>query len=40
MVEESILEGDEDALKQAADKSEEAMNAVASEFQVPGLTGF
>ena len=40
MVEETILEAVQDALKQAAEKSEEAMNAVAAEFQVPGLTGF
>lgn len=40
LVEETILEALRDALKQAGEKSEAALEAVASEFQVPGLPGF
>lgn len=40
MVEETILEAVRDALKQASEKSEAAMQAVTSEFQVPGMPGF
>ena len=38
-VQETILEAVQDALKQAGAKSEEAMQAVTSEFQVPGMGG-
>lgn len=40
LVEETILEAIQDAMKQASAKSEEAMNEVASEFQMPGVPGF
>ena len=38
-VEETILEAVQDALKQASAKSEEAMQALTSEFQIPGMAG-
>jgi DNA-binding YbaB/EbfC family protein len=38
-VEETILEAVQDALKQAGEKSEAAMSAVTSEFQMPGMPG-
>ena len=38
-VEETILEAVVDALKQASEKSEAAMQALTSEFQVPGMPG-
>ncbi|MGC9452262.1 MAG: YbaB/EbfC family nucleoid-associated protein [Oceanipulchritudo sp.] len=37
LVEETILEAVRDALKQASGKSEEAMQAVTAEFQIPGM---
>ncbi len=37
-VEETILEAVQDALKEAGAKSESAMEAVSSEFQIPGMT--
>jgi len=40
LVEETILEAFRDALKDAGEKSEAALEAVAAEFQVPGLPGF
>lgn len=39
LVEETILEAVQDALKQATARSEEAMQALTSEFQVPGMAG-
>ena len=39
LVEETILEAVQDALKQASTRSEEAMQALTSEFQVPGMPG-
>lgn len=39
-VEETILEAVQNALKEASGKSEAAMEAVTSEFQVPGMPGF
>jgi DNA-binding YbaB/EbfC family protein len=39
MVEETLLEAVSDALKQAGEKSESAMAALTSEFQVPGMPG-
>jgi DNA-binding YbaB/EbfC family protein len=39
MVEETVLEAVSDALKQAGEKSESAMSALTSEFQVPGMPG-
>lgn len=36
-VEETIMEAVCDALKQASDKSESAMQALTAEFQVPGM---
>ena len=38
LVEETILEAVQDALKQANAKSEAAMQAVTSEFQIPGMS--
>ncbi|MEX0330490.1 MAG: YbaB/EbfC family nucleoid-associated protein [Puniceicoccaceae bacterium] len=38
-VEETILEAVQNALKEASSRSEEAMQAVTSEFQVPGMPG-
>ncbi len=38
-VEETILEAVSDALKQASEKSESAMQALTAEFQVPGMPG-
>lgn len=40
LVEETLLEAVQDALKQAAARSEAAIEAVTAEFQVPGLPGF
>lgn len=40
MVEETILEAVQEALKQASEKSEAAMQEVTDEFQVPGLPKF
>lgn len=40
LVEETILEAVQDALKQAGAKSEAAMEAITAEFQVPGLPQF
>jgi DNA-binding YbaB/EbfC family protein len=40
LVEETILEGVRDALKQAGAQSEAAIEAVTAEFQVPGLPKF
>jgi DNA-binding YbaB/EbfC family protein len=40
LVEETILEAVQDALKQAGAKSEAAMEAITAEFQVPGLPSF
>lgn len=37
LVEETILEAVRDALKQASEKSEAAMQSVTSEFQIPGM---
>ena len=37
VVEEALLEAVRDALKQAAAKSEAAMQAVSAEFQIPGM---
>jgi DNA-binding YbaB/EbfC family protein len=37
LVEETILEAVQDALKQAGSKNEEAMQAVTAEFQIPGM---
>ena len=37
LVEETVLEAVRDALKQAGEKSEAAMEAVTAEFQVPGM---
>jgi len=39
LVEETILEAIRDALKQASARSEEAMQALTSEFQIPGMAG-
>lgn len=39
LVEETILEAVSDALKQATEKSESAMQALTAEFQVPGMPG-
>ncbi len=39
LVEETLLEAVRDALKQASVRSEEAMAAVTSEFQIPGMAG-
>ena len=39
LVEETILEAVSDALKQASEKSESAMQALTAEFQVPGMPG-
>ncbi len=38
-VEETILEAVQNALKEASAKSEEAMQALTSEFQIPGMAG-
>jgi len=38
-IEETILEAVQSALKQASEKSEEAMQALSSEFQIPGMAG-
>lgn len=38
-VEETILEAVQNALKEASSRSEEAMQAVTSEFQIPGMPG-
>jgi DNA-binding YbaB/EbfC family protein len=40
LVEETVLEAVQDALKQAGEKSEAAMEALTAEFQVPGLPQF
>jgi DNA-binding YbaB/EbfC family protein len=40
LIEETLLEAVQDALKQAGEKSEAAMQAVTAEFQVPGMPGF
>ena len=40
LVEETILEAVQDALKQAGEKSEAAMQQITEEFQVPGLPQF
>ncbi|MEX0324878.1 MAG: YbaB/EbfC family nucleoid-associated protein [Puniceicoccaceae bacterium] len=40
LVEETILEAVQNALKEASSRSEEAMSAVTAEFQVPGMPGF
>jgi DNA-binding YbaB/EbfC family protein len=37
LVEETVLEAVRDALKQAGEKSEAAMEAVTAEFQIPGM---
>lgn len=37
LVEETVLQAVQDALKQAGAKSEEAMQAVTAEFQIPGM---
>lgn len=39
LVEETILEAVRDALKQASEKSEAAMQEVTDEFQMPGMPG-
>jgi DNA-binding YbaB/EbfC family protein len=39
LVEETILEAVRDALKQANEKSEAAMQEVTDEFQMPGMPG-
>lgn len=39
LIEETVLEAVQDALKQAGAKSEEAMQAVTAEFQIPGMGG-
>ena len=39
LVEETLVESLQEALKQAGAKSEEAMQDVASQYQVPGLPG-
>lgn len=39
LVEETILEAVQNALKEASAKSEEAMQALTSEFQIPGMAG-
>ena len=38
-IEETILEAVQNALKESSEKSEAAMQAVTSEFQVPGMPG-
>lgn len=38
VVEETLLEAVQDALRQAGEKSEAAMGAVSAEFQIPGMT--
>lgn len=40
LVEETILEAVRDALKQASEKNQAAMESVTSEFQMPGMGGF
>ena len=39
LVEETILEAVRDALKQASEKTEAAMQEVTDEFQMPGMPG-
>jgi DNA-binding YbaB/EbfC family protein len=39
LIEETILEAVQDALKQAGSKNEEAMQAITAEFQIPGMAG-
>ena len=39
MVEETLTEAVRDALSQAGEKSESAMQALTAEFQVPGMPG-
>ena len=39
LIEETLLEAVQDALKQASEKSEAAMQELTSQFQVPGMPG-